>query len=196
MTSSLTHRSQRGTFAVEFALIFPMLLVLLFGIVEVARLVYMYNTLQDSTRRAAFLASVTDYRNQSAMNLVRQKAIFRSSAGELVLGAPVTDRHLHIDYMALVRNLDNSLALTPIAAGAMPTCPARNRVTCTANPNDAHCVRFVRVRVCDPAGAADCAPVFYRTLFGLFPATTKLPTSTTIVPVETLGYTPGSMPCP
>lgn len=196
MMNAPAHRSQRGTFAVEFAIVFPVVLLLLFGIIELARLMYMFNTLQDSTRRAAFLASVTDYRNQPAMNLVRQQAIFRASPGELVLGAPITDRHLQIDYLALVRNADSSQTLTPIPAGAMPTCPARNRVTCTGNPNDPQCVRFVRVRICNPGSGTDCQPVAYQPLFGLFPSGTTLPISTTIVAVETLGYTPGSMPCP
>ena len=194
MIPSSTPCSQRGTFAVEFAIILVTLLLILFGIVELARLLYMYNTLQDATRRAGNSAAVTDYRDLSAMNLVRQKAIFRSDPGELVLGSPVTDEHIRIDYLALVRNADNSQTLTPIASGDLPSCPARNRVTCTSNANDPHCIRFVRVRVCDPADASNCKPTYYQPLFGLFPSV-RLPTSTAIVTAETLGYTPGQVPC-
>lgn len=190
------HRFQRGTFVVEFAIIFIILLMLLFGIFELARLVYLYNTLQDATRRAAFSASVTDYRDQAAMSLLRQRAIFRDSPGELILGAPVTDRHILIDYLALVRNGDSSQTMTPIPAAAMPACPARNRVTCTANPNDAQCVRLVRVRICAPGDVSTCQSVRYAPLFGMFPAGAKLPVSTTIVAAETLGFLPGSPPCP
>lgn len=189
-------RTHQGGFIVEFAVILPILLTFLFGIVEVARIMYIFNTLQDATRRAAFAASVTDYRQQGAMDLLRQRAIFRETRGELLLGAPITDAHLRIDYLALVRGSNNSLSMAPIAPAQMPSCPARNRVTCTADPYDARCIHFVRVRVCDPANTNACQPVYYRPLFGLFPKTARLPMSTTIVNAATLGYTPGLSPCP
>lgn len=188
--------TQRGTFVVEFAIIVPLLLTVLFGIVEIARIMYIYNTLQDATRRAAFDASVTDYREQAAMHLVRQRAIFRETPGELLLGEPITDDHLRIDYLSLVRNSDNSLAMKVIESTEMPLCPASNRVTCTVDPNDPKCIRLVRVRVCDPAVPKTCLPVYYKPLFGLFPTTARIPTSTTIVIASTLGYTPGQVPCP
>jgi hypothetical protein len=187
-------RWQRGTYVVEFAIVFPVLLTILFGIVEIARIMYIYNTLQDATRRAAFGATVSDYRQQDALQLVKQQAIFRATPGELVLGSPITDEHIRIDYLALIRNSESSLAMTPIATGNMPASPARNRVTCTADPNDGSCIRFVRVRVCDPADTASCRPVYYAPLFGLFPRTLRLPTSTTIVTAATLGYTSGQTP--
>jgi len=196
MKNDAYRMTQCGTFIVEFAVIVPLLLTFLFGIVEMARIMYIYNTLQDATRRAAFGASVTDYSQQAAMHLLRQRAIFRETPGELILGAPITDDHLRIDYLSLVRNSDNSLAMTPIESARMPSCPARNRVTCTADPNDSTCIRFVRVRVCDPADTTHCQPVYYKPLFGLFPATARMPTSTTIVPAATLGYTSGQAPCP
>lgn len=188
-------RRQRGTFAVEFAIILMLLLVLLFGIVDLARLMYIYNTLQDTTRQAAFGASVTDYRDRNALDLLRQQAIFRTTPGGLVLGAPITDSSIQIDYLALVRNADATQTLTPIAPGDMPSCPARNRVTCAGNPNDPQCIRFIRARICDPADASACAPVHFQSLFGLFPSGAVLPTSTTIVPAETLGYSAGAATC-
>lgn len=68
-------RWQRGAYVVEFAIVFPVLLTLLFGIIEIARIIYIYNTLQDATRRAAFGATVSDFRQQDAMHLLRQRAI-------------------------------------------------------------------------------------------------------------------------
>lgn len=97
---SRTHRlAQRGSFIVEFAVVVALLVTVLFGIIEVARIMYIYNTLQDATRRAAFYASVTDYRQQSAMQLLQQRAIFRETPGELVLGGPITDEHFRVDYL-------------------------------------------------------------------------------------------------
>lgn len=192
----IPRRRQAGTFNVEFAIIAMMLIVFLLGLVELARLVYIDNTLQDATRRAAAAAAVTDWRDDTAMNLVRRNAVFRSDAGELVLGAPITDRHIAIDYLAITRSSTNVLALSPIPHGELPSCHARNRVTCTANPNDPHCIRLVRVRICAPGDGSTCQPVYYQSLFGLFPNTARLPTSTTIVPAETLGYNAGNQPCP
>ncbi|HEX8480199.1 MAG TPA: TadE/TadG family type IV pilus assembly protein, partial [Telluria sp.] len=161
MMATQTREHQHGSFAVEFALILLMLLTLLFGVIELARLMFIYNTLQDATRRAAASAAATDWRDQAAMDLVRQRALFRSSPGELVLGKPVTDAHVRIDYLAIVRDGASDLTMSPIPAGSLPSCHARNRVVCTANPNDAHCIRLVRVRICDPADAATCQPVYY-----------------------------------
>jgi Flp pilus assembly protein TadG len=196
MMTRHTHRSAHGSFSVEFAIVALLLLTLLFGMIELARLMYMYNALQDATRSAAAAAAVTDWRDQAAMDRVRQHAIFRASPGEMILGAPVTDRHVRIDYLALVRDTSNNLTLSPIPAGEMPSCHARNRVTSTANPNDPHCIRLVRARICDPGDATACGAVRYASLLGLFPHSPRLPVSTTIVPAETLGYEPGDSPCP
>lgn len=188
--------AQCGAFAVEFAAILIMLLTLLFGIIELARLMYVYNILQDVTRRAAYQAAGANYQDASALRQIRQHAIFRNDAGELLLGAPVTDNHVRIDYLALVRAADNSMSLAPVASEALAAPPASNRVICTARPNDTCCIRFVRVRICAPDGGADCGRVVFRPLFGLFPSTVPLPVSTTIVPAASLGYVPGDLPGP
>jgi hypothetical protein len=88
------------------------------------------------------------------------------------------------------------MALTAIPAAAMPSCPSRNRVLCMANPNDASCVRFVRVRVCAPGDAGVCAQVPYKTIVPLISLGFRLPMATTIVTAETLGFVPGMPPCP
>jgi hypothetical protein len=162
-----------------------------------ARLVYLFNTLQEVTRNAARAASGTNFRDESAKSLVRQNAIFRTSAGTLVLGDPVTADHIRIDYLSVARNPDGSMQLTPIPEGALAACPARNRLICTADPHNASCIRFVRVRVCEPGGAGVCDPVEYVPLMPLLRVSAlKLPMSTTIVKAETLGYESGQSMCP
>jgi hypothetical protein len=188
--------AQCGTFAVEFTVILLVLLTMLFGIIEMARLMYVYNALQDVTRRAAYQAAGASYQDASAMRQIRQHAIFRNDAGELLLGAPVTDDHVRIDYLALVRAADNSMSLAPVAPEALAAPPATNRIICTARPNDPGCIRFVRARICAPGAGADCGRVNFRPLFGLFPSTMPLPVSTTIVPAASLGYVPGDVPGP
>ncbi|RJG11629.1 TadE/TadG family type IV pilus assembly protein [Massilia cavernae] len=186
---------ESGAFAVEFATVAVIFFVFLFGVIEVARAMYMFNTLQEVTRRAASGAATIDYRTAAAKDRVRQDAIFRDSAGTLVLGDPVTDQHIRIDYLALVRGSTGSM-ITPIPAALMPTCPARNRVTCMTNPNSPSCIRFVRARICDPGDASVCNPVRYRTLVSLVDLPMNLPVATTIVSADTLGFSPGMTPCP
>jgi hypothetical protein len=60
-----------------------------------------------------------------------------------------------------------------------------------ADPNSDSCIRFVRVRVCDPSNPTTCDAVQSRPIVGLLNFAINLPKATTIVPAESLGYTPG-----
>lgn len=184
-----------GVYSVEFAMLFLVFFSVIFFIIEVARAMYVVNTLQEVTRRAASAAANADFRDQAATDRVRQNAIFRDSPGSLVLGKPVTDAHIRIDYLALVRS-GSALTLTPIGSGAMPTCPARNRLTCLADPNSPSCIRFVRVRVCATDDASECQRVRYSPIVPLVSLPLDLPLATTIATAETLGFRPGMTPCP
>ena len=186
---------QAGAFAVEFSLVVLMFFLLIFSILEVSRALYMFNTLQEVTRRAARAASTTDFTDAAAMDRVRQRAVFRDSPGELALGAPVSDAHVRIDYLSLQTDSSNKLRQVPIASGAMPACPARNRLVCTGDSNDPSCVRLVRVRICAPDSGSECSAVPYETLLPLVSLPLKLPVATSIVRAETLGYVPGMPMC-
>ncbi|MGZ8320169.1 MAG: TadE/TadG family type IV pilus assembly protein [Telluria sp.] len=187
--------AQAGGFSVEFALVSIVFFMLIFGVIELARAMYVVNTLQEVTRRAANAAAQVNYRDETAKDAVRQNAVFRTTAGSLLLGEPVSDRHVRIDYLALVRAADGGMTLTPIAQADWPSCTARNRVTCMTNPNDPQCIRFVRVRICDPDDTAECRRVRYQTLASLIELPIDLPMSTTIATAESLGHQPGMTPC-
>jgi len=189
-------QSQAGAFAVEFAIVLTLFLTLVFGVIELARAMYLFNTLSEVTRRGASAAANTDFRDETAKDRVREAAVFRSSPGLLLLGDPVSDQHVRIDYLSLAHNGDGSMSLTPIPAGGMPSCPARNRLICLEDPNNPSCIRFVRVRVCDPADTGACNQVTYQTILPFISLPIRLPTSTTVVPAESLGFTPGMTPCP
>ena len=179
----------------EFALSVAVFFGVLFFVIELARALYLSNTLQEATRRAAYAAAVSDFSDTAVMNSVRQDAVLRDSRGALMLGEPVTDAHIRIDYLSLARASNGSMTLTPIAAADLPACPARARINCAANPNGASCIRFVRVRVCSPAGG-DCDPVPYQPILPLTGLGYALPVSTTITKAESLGFQPGSSLCP
>lgn len=175
---------QVGTTAVEFSLSVMVFLLFIFGIIEMARVVYLTNTVQEVTRSAAYAAAKTNFADSDALDNIRQRAVFRTSSGYLLLAEPITDKHVRIDYMALVR-VGSQQVLTPVTT--LPATPMSNRSTCIANPNDANCVRFVRVRICQPGAPDVCDPVPYTALVPLIPLTFNAPTATTIVTAESLG---------
>jgi Flp pilus assembly protein TadG len=185
----------KGATAVEFALLATVFFALVFGIMEVARLIYVYNTLQEVTRRAAANAVQVFPRDTAGLAQVRHDAVFRSSPGNLVLAPPVTSEHVRIDYLALTRDSSSAMSLTPIPESLLPSCPGQNRQVCTNNPNAPNCIRFVRVRICDPATASECIAARSGSLVSLVAFGIPLHKATTIARVETLGYQPGTPPC-
>jgi hypothetical protein len=190
-------QKQRGVAAVEFSLVAVIFLMFVFGLLEVTRAMYVINVLQEVTRRAASAAAKTDFHDAAALLNVQAKAVFRDSPGPLLLADPVTDANVVIDYMSVSKGGDGSLTLKHI--GALPSCPARNRMNCMSDPYADNCIRAVRVRVCASSdGAGNCTPVTYNTLFPLFGLAaplTDLLTAPTIVPAGSLGYAVGSTPC-
>lgn len=57
-------RSQQGLAAVEFAIIASLLFTLLFGVIEMARLLWTWNAAVEATRHGARLATVCDQSDQ------------------------------------------------------------------------------------------------------------------------------------
>lgn len=184
---------QRGVAAVEFSFVAIVFLLVFFGMVEVARAMYIINTLQEVTRRAAALATNADFSNAATMQGVRQRAIFRDSPGFLLFAQPVTDAHIIIDYMWIQRS-GGAMTMVAIPSGSLPASPAANFANCFGDPYSEGCIRLVRVRVCQTASADDCDPVGYQNLVSLVPFSFALPVATTIVTAETLGM-PAGVPC-
>jgi hypothetical protein len=183
---------QTGTAAIEFAMLAMIFFTFIFGIIEVARIGFLYNTLQEVTRRAAYATANAPPGDIAALNRIRQGAIFRTSAGELVLGAPVTDQHVRIDYMALTRDTTTG-ALTRSQVEQIPATPAQNRLICMGDPNSPNCIRLVRVRICEP-GSAECRAVQSPLMIPLLQLSVPLPAAETTTSAESLGYTQGMVP--
>ena len=183
---------QSGVAAVEFSLVAIIFFTIVFGILELARVEYLLNTLEEVTRRAAAAAANVNYTDPDAIKKVQAYAVFRDSPGPLVLGDPVTADNVKIDYLS-VSNVTWKLN----HVSSPPACPAGNRLKCMTDPNSDTCIRFVRARVCasmDDAG--NCTPMKYVVVFPFLDLTgIKVPPAETIVPVGSLGETPSSIPC-
>ena len=178
--------------AVEFALVAIIFFTVVFATLELARMGFMLNTLEEVTRRAAAAAANVDYRDTAALQKVQTDAVFRTSSGALALGNPVTSDNVKIDYLSV------SNATWEVShMSTLPACPAGNRLNCTTNPNANNCIRFVRARVCASMDSdGNCKTLSYQMIFPFLDLSgMKLPSAETIVPAGTLGATAGAMPC-
>lgn len=97
---------------VEFALIFPLLVLLLVAIFDVGRIVFAYNSVTNAAREGARLAIV----NQD-VNLVRQRALSQVAVAEVA--AP----NVNVTYYEPQPNTSdvsaNSTCASPIPAGCV-----------------------------------------------------------------------------
>ena len=188
---------QKGATAVEVALLCFVFFFIVFTTLELARLMYVFNTLQEVTRRAAheLANSPPADPNSGAIIDVRRRAIFQETGDSLVLGNPVTVNHVRVDYQSLVRSSGDG-TLSRVATSPLPSSAAANRKICMADPNNAGCVRFVRVRICQPGDAATCDAVDYVPAFPMVPLALKLPISSTVTPAQSMGFQLGLVPAP
>lgn len=175
---------QRGVSSVEFAFIAILLFVLLFAIIEFGRMFYVFNTVQEVTRRAAREA-VVRWTDNTSQNDAKTMALFESA--NMPAYADISAATITIDYLT-----DNGDTLKK-----MPTNPAENITECVNPTGKADCIAFVRVSI---------PGVNYIPLFGFFsgiqlpmlPFTDApllsadlripIPESTVTMPAESMGY--------
>lgn len=164
-------RCQRGVAAVEFAVVAILLFTLILGGMEFGRIFYVFNTVQEVTRKAAREAVV---RWADQQTTVKQMALFGGTV--LPAGGEVTSAYLVIEYV----NTPTGADISP-----RPADPGANIQECLAGATD--CIKYVRVKVVN----SDGTPVIYRPTWG-FPSflSIPIPFSTVVMPVESLGYRP------
>lgn len=112
---------QRGTTTVEFAIVGSLFFVLLFGVMEFGRALFVANALTESTRRGARMAAVCPV-GDTQPALV---AIVANAGGVSRIAPDLTTANVQVSY------LDQ--------AGAVLANPAANMVS----------IRYVRVRIVD-----------------------------------------------
>lgn len=164
-------RRQRGAAAVEFALIAGVFFTLLLGIIELGRMLYLWNTVQEVTRHAAREAVV---RWTTEREAIKREAIFRggtSGAVTLPAGPELTNANISILYLSSYNPRTE--------ASPWPDSAADNLVACLDPERSASCIRFVEAKV----------SVQYVPMIGLFPfLAINIPASTVVMPAESMGF--------
>lgn len=177
---------QRGAVAVEFALVVPIFLVLLFGTLEFGRLIYLWNTVQEVSRSAARQAVVTDFHDAAAIAAIKRSAVFRTTDGTLPVSTEVSNANVDIEYL-------NAAGTVP---AVMPFDPGDNIAACLDATRTDSCIRYVEVKVLKTDGSG---PIQFVPLIGFFSAapgvlsmlsmpSIPIPLSTVRMPVESLGF--------
>jgi Flp pilus assembly pilin Flp len=179
---------ESGVAAVEFALVAIIFFLLVFGIIEFSRAMYMFNTLSEVTRHAARAAASISFTDTEALDLARKRAVIDEARGVLPLGSPITYQNIRIEYLYLPKN---AISLQVISAVNMPNSSEKNRVNCMNDPNSQSCIRAIQARICrETADTGDCTATTFKSIIPLVDLSLKLPRSLTIVNAETLGYKP------
>ncbi|MCG7201673.1 pilus assembly protein [Marinobacter pelagius] len=90
-------RKQSGLHTVEFAIVGAMFFILLFGTIEFGRLMFVWNTLDEMSRRAARVAVVCPIEHSA----IRRVAMFDEpgTSGESPILAGLMESNISIDYL-------------------------------------------------------------------------------------------------
>jgi hypothetical protein len=175
---------QRGAAMVEFAIIGLLFFVLLFGIIEIGRAFFVYNTLQEATRRGARVAAVCPV-SSDGVSFVKQVTVFDTPGGAAspLLGLSVNNIR--------VKYYDNNMNL--LASSNPPSYPA------TTWDDVYDDIAYVEVSMA-PQNAADAfthtlfIPLHYH-IFDLGPEEDGLHSAfTTVLPSQSLGRISNSNP--
>lgn len=168
---SSSKQNQHGAAAVEFALICLVFFTILFAILELGRMMYVYNTMQEVTRRAARAAVVRWVNEETAIKSI---ALFGGTS--LPAGPEVKAANIKIEYL-------NEAGGT---AFPQPADPGDNLSACGNAGRVAECIYSVRVSIV----AADGTALKYSPMVSLFSTifNVNLHTATVTMHAESLGF--------
>jgi Flp pilus assembly protein TadG len=135
-------RDGRGQTLVEFALVFPVIVLLLFGIFDFGRAIYAYNTIANAARQGARVAAV----NQIEVNQIDTSSTL--CAEDMPVEDP-TNAHWSIRACAAgsavslgVQTSDVNVAYSKPSASSKLACPA---IPTTTSPLHVGCIASVKV---------------------------------------------------
>jgi|KBSSwiStaDraftv2_1062776.scaffolds.fasta_scaffold03114_9 Flp pilus assembly protein TadG len=103
------NRFQRGVTTVEFAIIGLLLFVVIFGVIEFGRALFVMNTLTEATRRGARMAAVCPVGDPKPASV----AVFDNGSGNSAIVSGLTSANIMVSYL--------DASGTPVAS---PTTPA------------------------------------------------------------------------
>ncbi len=182
---ALDSSRQSGAATVEFAIIAVVFFVIWLGIMELGRMMYIWNTAQEITRRAARMAVVNWMDQQDA---VQRTAVFQpGSSGTVYVpaGGEISNAQIEIAYL-------QADAVTPVSPA--PSGPNDNLSACADATRTASCIRYVRARICDTS-TGSCNALSYSPMVSLLGnlginLAVNIPLSAAVMPAESLGYAP------
>ncbi len=161
----LPSQRQHGAAAVEFSIVCLLLFTILFAILEFGRMLYVYNTMQEVTRRGA-RAAVVRWIDQT--DAIKSIALFGGTS--IPAGAEVTADNITIEY------LNKSGA----PASPLPTDPGDNLSACGDATRASSCIYGIRVSI---------DGVSYSPMVNLFSFLgVALPPSVVTMHAESLGF--------
>ena len=114
----MNRKRMRGTYSVEFAIIGMLVFTLLFGVLEIGRLYFTVNALDEAVRRGTRLASVCNISDP----VVLRRAIFNAAgdAGNSQLIGDLATTHLTLTYLdvngAVVANPADTVSINGFRA--------------------------------------------------------------------------------
>jgi Flp pilus assembly protein TadG len=96
-------KQQRGVTTVEFAIVGLLAMITLFGVLEIARAFFVYNTLGEATRRGARVAAVCQVNDPA----IREITIFRQAGGgsTSTILSGLTTANVIVEYLDNAGNL-------------------------------------------------------------------------------------------
>lgn len=95
MRQQMSRQRQRGLTTVEFSIIGSLFFIVLFGVVEIGRALFVINTLEEAARRGARMAAVCPVGDSAPASA----AVFDSGNGSSAVISGLSTGNVEIDYL-------------------------------------------------------------------------------------------------
>lgn len=126
-------RKQAGQGLVEFALVFPIIVLLIFAVVDIGRAVYAYNTITNAARQGARVAAVNQVDTTPPPTVCREDM-------------PVEDpSNPDWSARACAAAAGIALGISPSAVSVTYTVPSGGTMTCSSTVINVGCIATVTV---------------------------------------------------